>query len=243
MMNQEMIKTIFFDLYGTLAGFKPSRFEVQSEACSKFGISVTQEGIVQGYALADTYMAIENAKRHLRLRTVKQREHFFSKYEQLIIGGCGVKISLERALKLWQKIREIPYTLAPFSDVIPTLECLKTRGLTLGMITNMDTSNTYGSICLAFKDLLDLTITSVEVGVSKPDPAIFFAALYQAKSEPHEAIHIGDQISSDIEGASGAGITPILIDRDGIHKDYRSHTRIEALTDILEFIDLSRSDF
>ena len=204
---------------------------------------MTQEGIVQGYALADAYMAIENAKHHLRLRTVKQREHFFSKYEQLIIGGCGVKISLERALTIWQRIREIPYALAPFPDVIPTLECLKNRGLTLGMITNMDTSNTYGSICLDFKDLLDLTITSLEVGVSKPDPAIFFAALCQAKSEPHEAIHIGDQISSDIEGASGAGITPILIDRDGIHKDYRSHTRIEALNDILEFIDLSRSDF
>ena len=46
------IKVVFFDMYNTLAGFRPSRYEVQSEACRDFGIEVTPAGIVEGYAAA-----------------------------------------------------------------------------------------------------------------------------------------------------------------------------------------------
>ena len=61
-----MIKAVFFDLYGTLAGFYPSRYEIQSTACADFGIQVTPEGILAGYALADVHMADQNAVRPLR---------------------------------------------------------------------------------------------------------------------------------------------------------------------------------
>ena len=54
-------KAVFFDMYNTLAGFRPSRYEVQSEACREFGIEVTPAGIVQGYAAADAYMTEQNA--------------------------------------------------------------------------------------------------------------------------------------------------------------------------------------
>ena len=56
--NEVMIKAVFFDLYGTLAGFSPSRYEIQSSACADFGVSVTPEGILRGYALADAFIAV-----------------------------------------------------------------------------------------------------------------------------------------------------------------------------------------
>ena len=56
-----MLKTVFFDMYGTIAGFEPSRFKVQSEACAPYGIVPTHEGILEGYKAADAYMSRENA--------------------------------------------------------------------------------------------------------------------------------------------------------------------------------------
>ena len=56
-----MIRAVFFDMYGTLAGFSPSRFELQSQACADFGIRVTPEGVLKGYAAADAYMNEQNA--------------------------------------------------------------------------------------------------------------------------------------------------------------------------------------
>ena len=51
-----MIKAITFDLYGTLAGFTPSRYEIQSQAAAKFGLQLTEEEVLRGYFKADEFM-------------------------------------------------------------------------------------------------------------------------------------------------------------------------------------------
>ena len=55
--EKAMIKAVFFDLYGTLAGFSPSRFEIQSKAVAEFGLTVTEEGVLLGYSSADAFLA------------------------------------------------------------------------------------------------------------------------------------------------------------------------------------------
>ncbi|GIT15585.1 MAG: hypothetical protein CM1200mP37_1660 [Chloroflexota bacterium] len=44
-----MNDTIFFDFYGTLAGFQKSRYELQVNACADFNICVSEKGIEEGY--------------------------------------------------------------------------------------------------------------------------------------------------------------------------------------------------
>jgi FMN phosphatase YigB (HAD superfamily) len=51
------------------------------------------------------------------------------------------------------------------------------------------------------------------VRACKPDRIIFEKALETAGAAPHEVIHIGDSITSDIEPAKRLGITPIYISR------------------------------
>ena len=85
------IKVVFFDMYGTLAGFRPSRYEVQSEACRDFGIEVTPEGIVWGYAAADAYMTEQNAKEPVRLRGEARERGVL----------CGVRAP--RATGVWRR--------------------------------------------------------------------------------------------------------------------------------------------
>jgi putative hydrolase of the HAD superfamily len=235
-----MLKAVFFDMYGTLAGFEPSRFAVQSQACAQFGVQVTPEGIVKGYGAADAYMARENAVRHLRLRDPRERDLFFAEYERLVLRGSGVEVSQERALEIWRRIRKIPYNLAPFADVVPTLEAVRERGLIVGLITNMDGDGDDIARELGLEEHLDLTVTSLEAGATKPDPAIFKAALSRAGAEPAEAMHVGDQLSSDVEGAASAGLTPVLLDRDGIHRGYTAHPRIESLADLPALVDQIR---
>ena len=56
---------------------------------------------------------------------------------------------------------------------------------------------------------VDALIVSEAVGVSKPDPAIFRAALEAVGVEPGEAVMIGDSWMADVLGAHAAGIRPI----------------------------------
>ena len=54
-------------------------------------------------------------------------------------------------------------------------------------------------------------VSSAEVGVSKPDPEIFEAALNKAGVEAKSCIHVGDDYEDDIVGASNAGIASIWL--------------------------------
>ena len=232
-----MIKAVFFDLYGTLAGFSPSRYHIQSEACAHFDIEVTEEGILRGYALADAYMAEQSAVRPLRERDREGRNRFFAEYERLVLQGAGAEVTREEAWEIWRRVRQVPYDLTRFDDVVPTLETLKSQGLTLGLISNINRDGDELAESLGLKPHLDFAVTSVEVGAEKPHPPIFMAALSKAGTEPHEAVHVGDQLTSDIEGARGVGINPVLLDRDGNHGDIQDCPRIESLAELPKLVE------
>ena len=227
-----MIKAVFFDLYGTLAGFSPSRHRVQSTACADFDIEVTEEGILAGYALADAYMSEQNAIRPLRERDDEGRRQFFAEYERRVLDGAGVEVTSERAMEIWDRVRQIPYRLAKFDDVLPSLEVLKSSGLTLGLISNINRDGSELAHELGLSPYLEFAVTSIEVGAEKPHPPIFLAALAKSGAEPSEVMHVGDQLTSDVDGARDVGINPVLLDRDRIHLAFSDCPRIESLSEV-----------
>ena len=232
-----MIEAIFFDLYGTLAGFNPSRYDVQSAACAEVGIELTAQGVLDGYALADAFMARQNSTRPLRALGSREREAFFAEYERLILSGAGVEVDTGTALDIWRRVQRIPYGMRAFDDVAPTLDLLKMRGLTLGIISNMNRRGDDLTDSLGLTPYVDFTVTSLEVGAEKPHPPIFLAALARAGVEPMAAVHVGDQIESDVEGARSIGINPVLLDRDGTRPRFEGCPRIEGLMDLPGILD------
>ncbi len=233
-----MIKTVLFDVYGTIAGWQPSRYQVQKEACAEFGLSekITPDGIVRGYAAADAFMTIENSTNPIRLRDENGKTEFIGEYERLILEGCGITVSPKRAWEIFARVRQVPYGLEPFDDVIPTLMTLRQRGLILGLISNIDQPGRELMDDLGLTDYLDFAVTSGEIGAEKPSAVVFHAALNRAGVAPNEAVMVGDQPSSDIEGAIRVGISPILIDRDGNHPWYEKCPRITSLEEMATLI-------
>jgi putative hydrolase of the HAD superfamily len=74
------------------------------------------------------------------------------------------------------------------------------------------------------------------LGVAKPDPRIFKAALDEAGADPAATVHVGDQPVNDVAGALAAGITPVLIDRFGRHPGAGGAHRVEDLAGLLELV-------
>lgn len=59
---------------------------------------------------------------------------------------------------------------------------------------------------------VDVILDSSQLGISKPDPRIFQAALEAMGTTPAETIHVGDSLSADVRGALGVGIRPVHYD-------------------------------
>ena len=227
-----MIQAIFFDVYGTLAGFRPDRFEIQSEACSRFGIELTREGVLRGYALADVFMSEQNAVKPVRMMDDEERAGFFGEYERLVLRGCGFDVTVEQAMAIWRAVRQVPYGMARYDDVLPAFDLLKQQGLTLGLISNMNTPADSLMEDMGLTPYLDFAVTSGEVGVEKPHAPIFREALRRSGSEAGDTIHVGDQLTSDVAGAASVGIGPVLIDRDLNHVGFDGCPRIETLMEL-----------
>lgn len=58
--------------------------------------------------------------------------------------------------------------------------------------------------------------SAASVGVGKPAPQIFHAALARGAVSPDEAVHVGDHLHDDIEGASGVGMHTVWVNHDGL---------------------------
>jgi putative hydrolase of the HAD superfamily len=68
---------------------------------------------------------------------------------------------------------------------------------------------------LGIESLFDSVTISSLAHAAKPAPKIFEVALEKHALDPEEAVHIGDSLRDDVEGAQKAGLTGILLDRIG----------------------------
>jgi putative hydrolase of the HAD superfamily len=101
-----------------------------------------------------------------------------------------------------------------FPDVLETLEILRERGYTLGVVTN----RAYGGPVF-LDDLRQMGLLrffgphtiaiSADLGYRKPHPTIFHYALVGLGRAPHETAMVGDKLHADVQGARQLGMYSI----------------------------------
>jgi putative hydrolase of the HAD superfamily len=103
----------------------------------------------------------------------------------------------------------------PYPEVVATLEAARARGSRLVVVSNWDVSLHDALAETGLAPLLDGVVTSAEVGSSKPGGEIFARGLALAGVSATQALHVGDDVAADVEGARAAGIDVRLVLRDG----------------------------
>jgi putative hydrolase of the HAD superfamily len=102
-----------------------------------------------------------------------------------------------------------------YPEVPDVLARLRARGARLAVVSNWDISLHDVLERTALRPLVDAVVISAELGVAKPDPAIFAAALERLGATADGAMHVGDSLEADVEGARAAGIEAVFVARDG----------------------------
>ena len=227
-----MIKAVSFDFYNTLVRFWPPLEEIQQAACHELGLTVQEKDITRGYAVADVLFNRENEDRPLSKRSDQERLEFFGRYEQLILETSGIPVSMDLAQRVWKMAMSIPKDFVPFHDSVPVLDQLRESGYQVGVITNL--RRDLDELCqrVGLSPYLDFTVGSEEVGIEKPHPPIFMAALEKVGASPEEVLHVGDQVRSDVMGAEGVGMKAVLIDRSGYTPESEGCLTISSLFEL-----------
>jgi putative hydrolase of the HAD superfamily len=103
----------------------------------------------------------------------------------------------------------------PYPEVPDVLARLREGGARLAVVSNWDVSLHDVLERTALRPLVDAVAISAELGVAKPDPAIFRAALERLGAPADGALHVGDSLEHDVAGARAAGIDAVLVTRNG----------------------------
>lgn len=99
-----------------------------------------------------------------------------------------------------------------FPDSLPCLQGLK--NLHLGLITNGEKEQHRSKIeRLGLEPHFQTVIISGEVGLAKPNPAIFELAAREARVGLSDCVYIGDRLQTDALAAQAAGMRGIWLDR------------------------------
>ena len=233
--ESQMVRAVFFDFYNTLVHFFPPLDEIQQASSRELGINVAKENIRRGYWYADEYMNKENGLRHISDRTKEERDQFFIEYERILLAGAGVEVSPCLASQIWNLAIGVPKEFVLFDDVVPAFESIKVRGLTIGVISNL--RNVEQTLTqLGLNEYVSFSVSSEKEAPAKPHPPIFQEALEKAEVAPSEALHVGDQYQSDVQGATAAGIGAVLLDRDGWYDEVTDVPRISSLPELNDLL-------
>ena len=214
--NTSPIKAILFDA-GDVLYFRSEKGNKFSDFINKLsidnpdGLDVKKDELVQ-----------------MAYRGQITQEQF--REEVLQLFGITDPINKEAGKKI---LDEVDNGVQFFEGVKETLLALKSNGFYLGIIT--DTANSVSAKISWFEKggfghIWDSIISSRELGIRKPDPGIYQAALSQLNLNASQALFVGHK-EVEINGAHAVGLKTIAFNYDiGVKSDFY----IDHFSDLLE---------
>ncbi len=216
------IQGIFFDLYGTLlvygnmekawSGWLSTFYHL----LKKQGLNISEETFSQKCDGFFSTLLPAGNKDHLTVLELRI---------QRLCLNLNHQLPEEELSHIADKIAEAWQTQISIDpEAMPVLSALKRDKKTIGLVSNFDHPPHVRRVLShnGLETIFDTTIISSEVGVKKPDPAIFALALQHTGISPPDAVYVGDT-EADVAGAIAAGIHPIFIARRA------NRTRSDAL--------------
>jgi len=217
-----MIRAVLFDVDFTLARPGPELGpEGYVRAGERHGLRL-EPGRYE--AARDT--ALVDLRRHPDLE--HDDEIWFRFTERIVRGmggdadsayACAVEIT-----RAWERHENFEL----YDDVPDVLTALRSAGLRIGLVSN--SARDVREFARHHELDVDAGISSFHHGRTKPHASIFRAVLDLLDVEPAEAVMVGDMIADDIEGARGLGMRAILLDREGVHREFEP--RIGTLNEL-----------
>ena len=204
--------TLLFDGPGTDNRYKRRRMADFERLLGAAGIIVYADDLDEAYDESASFLSRVWSQN----RDVPAEDHVTAILDALDPGlvdrvPAGVKAALLDAYAA-------PALLVPPTvddGALGALETLCARGYTLAVVSN--TMRTPGATLRKLLEGYGLAgcfthVTfSDEVGVRKPDPAIFNLTLQAIGAEPRHTVHVGDDMTLDVDGGRAAGLRVIQV--------------------------------
>jgi len=217
--KSDRVVAVFFDAGETLIHPEPSFTDLFLRACSGCGFHPPREEVSR--TTGELLRELEEMQERGYTFTTSERESraFWLRFYRKLLRGLGMREDGSGLAETLYRIFSDPSNYRLFPDVLPALRELQDGGYVMGVISNFEPWLAGLLEDLGIRGYFQSLGISGLVGAEKPQRAIFEWALRETGVEPARALHVGDSLRADVEGARRAGIAPVLLDRYGRHPD------------------------
>lgn len=230
------LKAIFFDAAGTLMKSVRPVGESYASIARKYGMGVSPEEMRERFRTCFSSappLAFPGAQA-TKVRDLERR--WWKDLVRRIFQPYGRFVHFDEYFSELFEYFSKAEAWSLYPETAETLSDLKGRGLILAVISNFD-SRLFGILDgLGIASWFDSVVISSRVGYAKPQPEIFHRALQLHQLKAEEAMHIGDSPNKDAAGASGAGLTGVLLDRSK-RAVLDSFPRVRSLKELLSLVE------
>ena len=202
-----MTGAVLLDALGTLVELQPPAPRLRALLAAE-GFSVSEERAGAAFRAEIAYYL----EHHLDGATREGLSELRDRCAATLLDALELP-ELDPALARRAMLAALEFT--PYHDAVPALESLRAAGHRLAIVSNWDCSLGDWLEPSGLTALVDVVVTSAVTGAAKPDPLIFRRALELLGADAAGAVHAGDSLETDVEGARTAGIRAVLIARDG----------------------------
>jgi putative hydrolase of the HAD superfamily len=225
-----VIRGILFDAGATLLYADPPVKEVYFRAFASDGARATREEL--GGALEKTWREIRERRLPNRYGGATGERGFWESFVRRarfhLDGGALSDLCFAELVAHFLR----PDSWSVYPDVLPALEALCRNGYSLAIVSNWD--STLGNLLDAhgLSSKFSAVLISAVEGSAKPHAEIFHRACSRLGLRAEEALHVGDSLEEDYEASRTAGLSALLLDRDGRHPEIGD--RISTLAELPE---------
>ncbi|MFE9692578.1 HAD family hydrolase [Micromonospora sp. NPDC005806] len=188
-----MPRPVIFDLFHTLVpGGDPERDRVIGEMALMVGVAPAALVAAYHATWRDRMTGWDTEE---TVRTLARR-----------LGGTPTEEQVARAAAHRRELAcRLLARVAP--ETLAVLDALRADGHPVGLLSNAtaETAEAWRSSPLARR--VDVAVFSCEVGLAKPDPAIYRTAAERLAAEPADCFFVGDGADGELAGAAAVGMT------------------------------------
>ncbi len=229
-------KAVFFDAGGTLFHPYPSVGEIYRDVARRYGTDVKASQIE---SLFHEAWLTRDGLSHLNSHSSEKIEKDW--WRSLVLEVFSQVAEIERFEDFFEELYDVfarPEVWHLYNDTLTALEALRRCGIEIGIVSNWDSRLFQLCEGLGLGRYVKFILASAVFGAAKPSPKIFQEALRLAGVEAHEAVHVGDSLVDDVQGALAAGIAAIFIDRKKSNRSqsHPSRDRFRAIHSLKELI-------
>lgn len=222
------VRAVFFDAVGTLLFPEPGAPAFYAEVARRHGLNLSVPEVRDRFLAAYRFQEAADIDLNWATSETRERDRWHAIVTTTLTGVSDPGACFAHLFEHYSK----PEAWRAHPEAADVLRELSARGLTLGMGSN------YDARLLTVLDghpelapLRERVVVSAAIGWRKPAREFFAEVVRVAGCAANEILFVGDDLQNDYEGATAAGMRPLLLDPGARHPDVPH--RVAGLRELL----------